>query len=146
MVILFVFHFLVIVSRQTQSLFFLFPELTRHSLLWLCRTGIQSVECGAGARFSKVPKLFGRVSGDLKMLCILKRKYFLSRKHVNRLAFQDKWIKLPLEPKKFTDPSFVLFHKHGRHAKREKNKQKPRKQIDVVFISCISGSITLSWH
>ena len=60
--------------------------------------------------------------------------------------FQDKWIKLLLEPKKFTGPSFVLFLKQGRHAEREKNKHKPRKQIDVVFISCTSGSITLKWH
>ena len=48
--------------------------------------------------------------------------------NVNRLAFQDKWIKLPLEPEKFMGLSFVLSSlKHGRHAEREKNKQKPRK-------------------
>ena len=46
---------------------------------------------------------------------------------VNRSAFQDTWIKLLLEPKKFTGLSFVLFLKHGRHAEREKNEHKPRK-------------------
>ncbi|KAK2562604.1 hypothetical protein P5673_014290 [Acropora cervicornis] len=42
---------------------------------------------------------------------------------------------------KFDSPMFgeKWNQTHERHAEREKNKHKPRKQIDVVFISCISG-------
>ena len=69
-----------------------------------------------------------------------------SRTKKCRSTFQDKWIKLLLEPKKFTGPSFVLFLSIEDMQYERKNEHKLRKQIDVVFILCINGSITLKWH
>ena len=67
--------------------------------------GIQAAWFGSGARFSKVPKLFGRILGDIILFVSVKRRCFEARnfflflfrlQYMKRLASQNKWVRVLL--------------------------------------------------
>ena len=78
-----------------------FTKWARGHFVTLIGFGVHLIRCNPGSRFSKVPKLFGRISGDIMLFCLqnegvsrhetLQLFYFLPPlEHLKGLALQSR--------------------------------------------------------